>query len=81
MVSGGLITHQKYCIECYIYRPLRAIHCQICNHCVEKYDHHCPWLGVCIGKYNYRYVILYIAISLSSSALSAAWLSQLLPFR
>lgn len=54
MVGGGLIAHQKYCVECYIYRPLRTIHCQACNHCVERYDHHCPWLGVCIGKYNYR---------------------------
>jgi hypothetical protein len=34
MVAGGLSTHQKYCVECYLYRPLRAIHCQVCNHCV-----------------------------------------------
>jgi palmitoyltransferase ZDHHC9/14/18 len=54
VAGGALLTHQKYCVECYIYRPLRAIHCQACNHCVERYDHHCPWLGVCIGKYNYR---------------------------
>ncbi len=56
MVTNGINTYQKYCIECCIYRPLRTIHCQACNHCVERYDHHCPWLGVCIAKFNYKYL-------------------------
>lgn len=56
----GLAVHQKYCVECHIYRPLRAIHCRTCNHCVERYDHHCPWLGVCIGKYNYSHFLVFL---------------------
>ena len=34
MVNGGLFLHQKYCVECCVYRPVRTIHCSSCNHCV-----------------------------------------------
>ena len=33
-------------------RNLNIVHCHICNICCEEYDHHCPWMGKCIGKNN-----------------------------
>jgi hypothetical protein len=46
-----------YCKECEIYRPKSARHCSRCNNCVLELDHHCPFLGSCIGKNNYQYFI------------------------
>ncbi|KAL5504424.1 hypothetical protein ACEPAH_8499 [Sanghuangporus vaninii] len=50
------------CKRCGLMRPDRSHHCRICNHCVLKYDHHCP-LGInqCVGVYNERHFVLFMA--------------------
>ena len=35
---------------------LRIRHCYDCGVCIEGHDHHCPWMGKCIGKKNMRWV-------------------------
>ena len=44
---------EYYCPKCLIKMDFRTKHCVICEKCIDDFDHHCFWVGNCIGKKNF----------------------------
>ncbi|KAM8882494.1 palmitoyltransferase ZDHHC3 [Synchiropus picturatus] len=48
------------CSHCETYRPPRAHHCRVCQRCIRRMDHHCPWINNCVGELNQKYFIQFL---------------------
>ncbi|CAG9335826.1 unnamed protein product [Blepharisma stoltei] len=73
-----LISKSSFCNKCDRNRPPRAHHCRICNRCILRMDHHCPWIGNCVGFHNYRYFIqflIYACIGSTIAGVCCGWLA------
>lgn len=48
------------CPDCEVLRTPRSRHCAICNKCVERFDHHCPWINNCVGIHNHNAFLTFL---------------------
>lgn len=53
--------HLDYvCVPCETLRPEEADHCNFCNRCVQKFDHHCVFVNNCLGYRNHLWFLLFL---------------------
>lgn len=60
LASEGRLNGQTFCIQCMARKPLRSKHCRICDKCIARSDHHCPWVWNCVGSGNHRQFLLFV---------------------
>ena len=66
------IKNPLYCQICGIHydKNLKVNHCQECNVCISKFDHHCFAIGKCIGRKNFIIFVLIIILLLIMQSLN-----------
>eukprot|EP00347_Sterkiella_histriomuscorum_P005057 403358066 len=52
----------QLCPDCEVIRTARSRHCSICQRCVERFDHHCPWINNCVGVRNHVVFLIYVIL-------------------
>lgn len=52
------LSRLKICPICQVPMPLNSRHCEECNACCLRHDHHCGMLGNCVGDKNTKAFIL-----------------------
>lgn len=59
-LSDALLT-RPLCLHCDAVLLPRTKHCHDCCRCVRRMDHHCWWLGNCVGEKTHVNFVAYLA--------------------
>ncbi|CDW55787.1 zf-DHHC domain containing protein [Trichuris trichiura] len=57
---GNSYFGARYCLFCHFMVPVICHHCPVCDYCVFRKDHHCFFMGGCVGFGNQRYFIVFL---------------------
>lgn len=64
--ARGGVSGDRRCSKCDVIQPKDCAHCSFCKVCIRGYDHHCPWMGKCIGSGNLCKFWTFIMVGTSS---------------
>lgn len=53
---------QPFCETCNLTTSFRTKHCKKCEKCISVFDHHCFWVGCCVGELNHFRFFLFLAV-------------------
>ena len=71
----------EFCNSCKIWvnQQKNTVHCDICDICIEEFDHHCVWTSKCIGKNNICsfYIFLVFTIFVLSYAMITLFIARI----
>mmetsp|Transcript_87369 Transcript_87369/g.199526 ORF Transcript_87369/g.199526 Transcript_87369/m.199526 type:complete len:445 (-) Transcript_87369:26-1360(-) len=55
-------SFKRVCVICRQLKTMRSHHCKDCGRCVDRLDHHCPWIDNCVGIGNQRPFFVFIVV-------------------
>ncbi|CAM8956355.1 unnamed protein product [Rhodiola kirilowii] len=67
LVGKGGLENYTFCLYCEKPKSTRAHHCRSCKICILDMDHHCPFIGNCVGASNHRYFISFLISTVLST--------------
>ncbi|XP_074382765.1 protein S-acyltransferase 11-like isoform X2 [Apium graveolens] len=67
VVGRGGLENYTYCLYCKKPKSPRTHHCRSCQMCVLDMDHHCPFIGNCVGAANHRNFIFFLISALTGT--------------
>eukprot|EP00271_Cylindrocystis_brebissonii_P003804 TRINITY_DN15049_c0_g1_i1.p1 TRINITY_DN15049_c0_g1~~TRINITY_DN15049_c0_g1_i1.p1 ORF type:complete len:433 (-),score=18.83 TRINITY_DN15049_c0_g1_i1:941-2239(-) len=60
VVTREALEGFTFCSLCNLPKPPGAHHCRQCGECVLEMDHHCPFIGNCVGARNQRHFLVFL---------------------
>ncbi|XP_010487785.1 PREDICTED: protein S-acyltransferase 11-like [Camelina sativa] len=70
-VGNSALNNYTFCNYCSKPKSPRTHHCRTCRMCVLDMDHHCPFIGNCVGAGNHKQFIAFLISAVISTIYAA----------